>query len=183
MVLLLLLFCLHISCSDNDDSIRKNPFELDDDHAFVKTTTTFNADTLFLSWELTNSEVSFDIYRVELSNPATVITIEKREAGCYFTRLPYNEPVSVTLSLLKGSEVVNSNTVQVKIDGLDRVIAGIITDQGSVTRGMVCTLFHYPMVGVSFLWATLILERLLMDNAQHLTECIAIPILCMIKAK
>ncbi|MDY9919390.1 hypothetical protein PSM36_1092 [Proteiniphilum saccharofermentans] len=136
MVLLSFLLFLLASCSKSDDSIRKNPFEPDGGHTYIKIATTFNADTLSLSWELTNPEVSFDNYRIELSQPVTVKTVEKGETTSYFTRVPYNEPVSVTLSLVKGSEVVNTNTIQAKIDGLDKVIAGIIIpDQGSVTAG------------------------------------------------
>ncbi|MDD3906906.1 MAG: DUF4185 domain-containing protein [Proteiniphilum sp.] len=136
MILLSFLFSFFLSCSDKDDSIRKNPFEPDGDHTYIKITSTFNADTLHLSWKLTNTEVSFDNYRIELSKPATVKTAKKGETTSYFTHVPYNEPVSVIISLVKGGEVVKTNTIQAKIDGLDKSIAGIIIpDQGSVTAG------------------------------------------------
>ncbi|WP_255417219.1 DUF4185 domain-containing protein [Proteiniphilum sp. X52] len=136
MILFSFLLCIFVSCSDSDDSIRKNPFEPDGDHTYIKISSTFNADTLYLSWELTNPEVSFDNYRIELSKPAITKTAGRDAATAYFTQVPYNEPVSVTLSLMKGSEVVNTNTIQAKIDGLDKVIASIIIpDQGSVTAG------------------------------------------------
>ena len=79
MILLSFLLCLLVSCSDKDDSIRKNPFEPDSGHTYIKIATTFNADTLYLSWELTHPEVSFDNYRIELSKPATVKMVEKGE--------------------------------------------------------------------------------------------------------
>lgn len=136
MLLLSFLLCLLVSCSDSDDSIRKNPFEPDGDHTYIKIATKFNADTLYLSWKLTNSEVSFNNYRIELSKPETVKTVGRDDTTCFFTHVPYNEPLSVTLSLVKDDEVICTNTTQVKIDGLDKVIAGvIIPDQGSVTGG------------------------------------------------
>lgn len=136
MILLSFLLCLLVSCSKSDDSIRKNPFEPEGDHTYVKIASTFNADTLYLSWELTNPEVSFDNYRIELSKPATTKTAGRDATTVYFTHVPYNEPVSVTLSLLKGNEAVSTITTQVKIDGLDKAIAGIIIpDRGSVTAG------------------------------------------------
>ncbi len=136
MILLSFLLCIFVSCSDSDDSIRKNPFEPDGDHTYIKIASTFNADTLYLSWELTNPEISFDNYRIELSKPATTKTAGRDATTVYFTHVPYNEPVSVTLSLMKGNEVITTNTTQAKIDGLDKVIAGvIIPDQGSVTAG------------------------------------------------
>jgi hypothetical protein len=136
MVLFSFVLCILASCSDRDESIRKNPFEPDDNHTYVKIASTFNADTLYLSWELTNPEVSFDNYRIELNKPATTKTVSRDDTTTYFTHLPYNEPVSVTLSLLKDNEVVSTITTQAKIDGLDKVIAGVfIPDQGSVTAG------------------------------------------------
>ena len=136
MVLLTIVLCILVACVDKDDSIRKNPFEPDDNHTYVKIASTFNADTLYLSWELTNPEVSFDNYRIELNKPATAKTVNRDETSTFFTHLPYNEPVSVTLSLMKEEEVVNTITTQAKIDGLDKVIARVlIPDQGSVTAG------------------------------------------------
>lgn len=136
MTLLSLLFCLLFSCSDDDDSIRKNPFEPDGEHTGIKITSAYNADTLYLSWELTNPDINFDNCRIELNKPATTKTVGKSETASYFTRVPYDEPVSVTLSLMKSGEVVSSNTIQTKIDGLDKTIAKtIIPDRGSVTAG------------------------------------------------
>ena len=135
MVLLSFFLCILVSCSTDDDGIRENPFKPEGD-TYIKIATSFNADTLYLSWELTNPEVSFDTYRIELSKPATIKTAGRDEMTSFFTHVPYDEPVSVTLSLMKGDEVVSSNTTQAKIDGLDNVIAGvIIPDRGSVTAG------------------------------------------------
>lgn len=137
MVLFSFLFCIIASCSKGDDSsVRKNPFEPESDLSYVKIASTFNADTLFLSWELTNREAKFDNYRIVLNKPASTKIVGKGETTSYFTHVPYNEPVSVTLSLMKGEEEVSSQTAQAKIDGLDKVMAGvIIPDRGSVTAG------------------------------------------------
>ncbi len=135
MVLLAFLMCFFVSCHD-DDNKRKNPFENGGDDTFIKITSTSNADTLYLSWELTDPKLSFDNYRIELSKPGTVKTVGKDKTECFFTHIPYNEPVSVTLSLIEDNEVINTSSTQVKIDGLDKVIAGvIIPDHGSVTGG------------------------------------------------
>lgn len=136
MTFLSFLLCILISCSNDNDNIRKNPFEPDGEHTGIKITSAYNADTLYLSWELTNPEINFDNYRIELNKPTTTKTVGKGKTTSYFTRVPYDEPVSVTLSLMKGDEVVSSNTTQAKIDGLDKTIAKIIIpDRGSVTAG------------------------------------------------
>lgn len=136
MVLFTFLFSILTACSDKDGSIRNNPFEPDGNYTYVTITTEFNADTLFISWELTNPEVNFDNYRIALSKPEMVKIVGKNETTTYFTHVPYDEPVSVVLSLMKGTEVVSSQTTQAKIDGLDKVIARlIIPDKGSVTGG------------------------------------------------
>ena len=102
----------------------------------MKVTNSSNADTLYLSWELTNTKVSFDNYRFELDKPKTVKTVGKDKTEFYFTHVPYNEPVSVSISLIKNDEVVKNFAMQVKIDGLDRTMSRIIIpDQGSVTGG------------------------------------------------
>ncbi|MCD8166490.1 MAG: hypothetical protein LUE93_10455 [Bacteroides sp.] len=136
IVLSALLLGLLLSCSDRDDSKRENPFEPGDDDTLFRIVTTSNADTLYLSWELTDPEFSFDHYCIELGKPATVKTVGRDETMSYFTRVPYNEPVSVAISLMEGGKAVSTSTTQVKIDGLDKVIAGvIIPDRGSVTAG------------------------------------------------
>lgn len=123
------------SCSSDDDGIRKNPFEPGGDSS-LKISTTANADTLFLSWELTDSKLTFDNYRIELNKPATVKTVDKNVTTVYFTHVPYNDPVTVNISLMRGDEAISTSITQMKTDGLDKVIAGvIIPDQGSVTGG------------------------------------------------
>lgn len=135
MVAIVFALSLFISCSD-DNGKRENPFEPGGNDTSIKVTSTSNADTLFLSWELANAKLDFDNYRIELSKPGTVKTVEKDKTEFFFTHVPYNEPVSVTISLIDGDEVIGSTSTQVKIDGLDNVIAGIIIpDYGSVTGG------------------------------------------------
>ena len=135
MVLLAFLLCFLISCQDSD-SKRENPFENGDSDSFIKITNSSNADTLYLSWELTDTKLNFDNYRIEVSKPNTVKTVGKDKAEFFFTHIPYNEPVSVTLSLMEGGEAIKTYSTQIKIDGLDKTISGIIIpDQGSVTGG------------------------------------------------
>lgn len=68
MTLLAFCLCFLFSCSDGGGTI-KNPFENGEDDNFIKITISSNADTLHLSWELTDTKVSFDSYRVELDTP------------------------------------------------------------------------------------------------------------------
>ncbi|MCD8091550.1 MAG: DUF4185 domain-containing protein, partial [Bacteroides sp.] len=127
--------CFLFSCSDGGGTI-KNPFENGEDDNFIKITTSSNADTLRLSWELTDTKVSFDSYRVELDKPQTVKTVGKDKTEFIFTHVPYNEPVSVAISLIKNGEAVKTSSTQAKIDGLDKEISKvIIPDHGSVTGG------------------------------------------------
>ncbi|QNL41058.1 DUF5005 domain-containing protein [Bacteroides sp. OF02-3LB] len=135
MVFLVFCLCFLFSCSE-DEGTKENPFGNGESDAFMKVTNSSNADTLYLSWELTNTKVSFDNYRFELDKPKTVKTVGKDKTEFYFTHVPYNEPVSVSISLIKNDEVVKNFAMQVKIDGLDRTMSRIIIpDQGSVTGG------------------------------------------------
>ncbi len=135
MIGLILCLCLLASCGEDNGGAQENPFG-NDGGDFARISHTSNADTLYLSWELTDAGIGFDRYRIELDNPKAVKTVGKDETRTFFTRLPYNEPVSVTVSLLVNNEVIKSQSAQVKIDGLDQVIAGaIIPDRGSVTGG------------------------------------------------
>jgi len=135
MKLLIFYLCLLTSCQ-KDSGIKQNPFENKDDDSFIKVANTSNADTLYLSWELTNTNLSFDYYRIEVSKPNTVKTVEKDKKTCFFTHIPYNEPVLASISLIKNNETLKTYSANFKIDGLDKVIASvIIPDQGSVTGG------------------------------------------------
>lgn len=135
MTLLAFCLCFLFSCSDGGGTI-KNPFENGEDDNFIKITISSNADTLHLSWELTDTKVSFDSYRVELDTPQTIKTVGKNNTEFIFTHIPYNEPVSVSISLIKNDEVVKTTSTQARIDGLDKEISKvIIPDQGSVTGG------------------------------------------------
>ena len=135
MVFLAFCLCLLFSCSE-DEGTKENPFDKGESDTFMKVINSSNADTLYLSWELTNTKVSFDNYRFELDKPKTVKTVGKDKTEFYFTHVPYNELVSVSISLIKNDEVVKTFATQVKIDGLDKTISRIIIpDQGSVTGG------------------------------------------------
>lgn len=136
MILLSCLLYIFAACTDDDDGIRKNPFEDDDHHTYIKIESDYNADTLFLTWELTNPDVSFDNYNIELSKPVKSESVSKNNTSHYFTHVPYDELVTVTLSLMKDNQVVGTNSTQLKIDGLDKTIAAIlIPDKNGVTAG------------------------------------------------
>lgn len=135
MVSLACCLCFFLSCSE-EGGTKENPFVNGGGDAFIKVTHSSNADTLYLSWELTDTKVSFDHYRITLDKPQTVKTVGKDQTEFYFTHVPYNEPVSVALSLISKNEVVKNSSTQVKIEGLDKKISKvIIPDQGSVTGG------------------------------------------------
>jgi hypothetical protein len=131
-----ILFLFHISCSKGDEGIRKNPFEEDGSAVQISMTSRSNADTLFVSWEVGDIDSRYDHFRLELSKPGKAITLSKGETSTFFTRLPYNEPVQVILTLMDGEKEVTRRSLQTKIDGLDRSIARIIIpDRGGVTAG------------------------------------------------
>lgn len=135
MTCLIICLCLLASCGEDNGGTRENPFG-NGGGDFVEISHSSNADTLYLSWKLTDAAIAFDSYRIELDTPQAAKTAGKGETRAFFTRLPYNEPVTVTLSLLAGNEVIKTQSAQVKIDGLDKAIAGtIIPDRGSVTGG------------------------------------------------
>lgn len=135
MVFIAFCLCFFFSCSD-DEGTKENPFGNGESDTFIKVTNSSNADTLYLSWELTDTKVSFDNYKFELEKPKTIKTVGKDETKFYFTHVPYNEPVSISISLIKKDEVIKNFSTKVKIDGLDKKISGIIIpDQGSVTGG------------------------------------------------
>ncbi|MDR1624359.1 MAG: DUF5005 domain-containing protein [Tannerellaceae bacterium] len=134
-ILLVFLLCLFISCHD-DNNKKQNPFENGSGDAFIKVANISNADTLYLSWELTDTKTEFDHYRIEVNKPNVVKTVGKNERACFFTHIPYDELVSVSISLVENDKAVKTYSTNVRIDGLDRVIAGIIIpDQGGVTAG------------------------------------------------
>ncbi len=135
MVLLAILFGFLAACQDEGSSTKKNPFK-EEGGEFVKLTHSSNADTLFLSWEITDADVRFDNYRIELNKPEATQTVKKDQAASFFTHLPYNEPVSVTFSLIGNGEAVRTHTTQMKIDGLDHAISKVlIPDNSGVTAG------------------------------------------------
>jgi hypothetical protein len=137
MVLLASLMCLFISCEEKNEGKRENPFDNGSTAVFVKVTNTSNADTLFLSWNLTDTEISFDSYQIEVSkSKEETKTVGKNESKCFFTHVPYDELVPVSISLVENNNVIKTNSANVKIDGIDKVIAKvIIPDRNSVTAG------------------------------------------------
>lgn len=137
MILSWMLLALLFSCSDGDGT-KKNPniFEEGDEDSFIKVSSSSNADTLFLSWELTDKGIGFDRYNISDSKSNKVVEFDNKTTKCFITHVPYNELVSVSISLVKNEEAVKTYRTSVRIDGLDKVTSRIIVpDRGSVTAG------------------------------------------------
>ena len=133
-VLPCLLPAFAAACSTEATHRRPNIF--DDEESFAAVTFSSNADSLFLSWELTDDRIQFDSYRITDNKSQQVLTVGRDETSCLLTHVPYNEPVAVYLSLVAGGEVVKTAKTDVVIDGLDKTTAATpIPDRGSVTGG------------------------------------------------
>ena len=133
-VLPCLLPAFAAACSTEATHRRPNIF--DDEESFAAVTFSSNADSLFLSWELTDDRIQFDSYRITDNKSQQVLTVGRDETSCLLTHVPYNEPVAVYLSLVAGGEVVKTAKTDVVIDGLDKTTAAtLIPDRGSVTGG------------------------------------------------
>lgn len=123
------------ACSEDGTHRKKNDFG-DGGADFMNISYTSNADSVFLNWTLTDKELSFDNYSVTDNKTDRVVTAQRDATGCVLTHIPYDEAVSVYISLMKGDKIVKTRKTDVKIDGLDRAIAKvIIPDRGSVTGG------------------------------------------------
>lgn len=133
-VLPCLLPAFAAACSTEATHRRPNIF--DDEESFAAVTFSSNADSLFLSWELTDDRIQFDSYRITDNKSQQVLTVGRDETSCLLTHVPYNEPVAVYLSLVAGGEVVKTAKTDVVIDGLDKTTAAtLIPDRGRVTGG------------------------------------------------
>ena len=133
-VLPCLLPAFAAACSTEATHRRPNIF--DDEESFAAVTFSSNADSLFLSWKLTDDRIQFDSYRITDNKSQQVLTVGRDETSCLLTHVPYNEPVAVYLSLVAGGEVVKTAKTDVVIDGLDKTTAAtLIPDRGSVTGG------------------------------------------------
>ncbi len=120
------------ACSDNGGGLRDNPFG-EEAKTIVEASYTSNADTLFLSWKLTD-KIDFDSYSI--TSGRNSLTLDKDADKCVLTHIPYNESVPVKVSFMKGGEEVLANFIYATIDGYDRYIASrIMPDSGSVTEG------------------------------------------------
>lgn len=132
--ILLSLFPALVACGDDGTGRKPNIF--DDETSFVKVEYTSNADTVYLRWTLTDTDARFDRYQVTDNKTNRIRSVAADATSCLLTHIPYDEPVAIYLSLMKDEKVVKTNRTDVKIDGLDRVTAGVvIPDRGSVTGG------------------------------------------------
>ena len=139
MVLLGIILSILMSCGEKDDSdvLKPNPFENDGSNgAYLTVEYSSNADTVSLSWELLSDTVNFEYYEVSHDKSNKVQAVDHDKKGCVLTHIPYNELVSISISLIKNGTAIETFTKDVTIDGLDTVFASaLIPDRGSVTGG------------------------------------------------
>ena len=122
------------ACAGTGETILDNPFG-EGGTADVKAGYTSNADTVFLTWSL-NGDIAFDSYLIQDQAGKNSITLPKEATECELTHIPYNQRVTISISLMSGNTVLSRTDVPVQIDGLDSYIASvIIPDKGSVVEG------------------------------------------------
>lgn len=121
------------SCEKNSGKLA-NPFE-NTGNADLSVSYTSNADSVFLSWEVTG-DVYFDGYKISDVRGKNDITLGKDATSCILTRIPYNEPIKIDVRMTSSGEEVSKTSVSVVIDGLDHVFGKtIIQDNSGVTAG------------------------------------------------
>lgn len=138
MAFLCLILTMLMSCGENDSdtSLRPSPFEGDDSIPYLKVEYSSNADTIFLTWELLTDKVEFDYYQISDNKSNMTVTVKCDDNKCILTHMPANEPIAISISLMKDRQTVKKITKNVTIDGLDTVFGNtLIPDRGSVTSG------------------------------------------------
>lgn len=130
----MLLSPLCISCSDDGNGMLENPFG-EGGKPSVEAQYTSNADTVFLSWKPVDDTV-FDSYMISDQYGKNMVMVGKDVEECILTHIPYNQRVTVSISMMAGNEAVKTTEIPVQIDGLDYWTASkIVPDKGSVTEG------------------------------------------------
>ena len=131
---LFIVCCLCTSCDADGQKKLPNIFEPDGNEV-VNLHYTSNADTVFLSWTLTQ-DVTFTQYLVCDSYGYNNVSLAKDATSCFLTHIPYNEPVKINLSLINGTQSLTSVEVTVKITGYDSLmVKQLFPDSGSITAG------------------------------------------------
>lgn len=122
------------SCDKNSSGMKENPFE-NAGESSLKISYTSNADSVKLSWTVVEGH-AFDSYRVTDVKGKNDISLPKDATSCCLTRIPYNEPIKISVAQISGGEKVSETTVSVVIDGVDHVFGKkIIQDNSGVTAG------------------------------------------------
>ena len=94
-----------------------------------------DADSVKLTWEVTG-DVAFDSYKITDAKGKNNISLPSDATSCCLTRIPYQEPVKVTIEMISEKKTVSSTAISVVIDGLDHVFGKtIIQDMSGVTAG------------------------------------------------
>ena len=122
------------SCEKGGSGMNENPFEnIGESNLAVKYTN--NADSVKLSWNVTG-DIGFDSYQITDAKGKNSISLPKDATSCCLTRIPYNEPVKISIAMMAGGEKVSETSVSVVIDGVDHVFGkSIIQDKSGVTAG------------------------------------------------
>ncbi len=138
MILLCMIISSLLSCGEeNGPGIRPNPFENNvSNTSYLKVDYSSNADTVFLTWDLLSDTVKFDYYQIVDNKSDKVIKVDRDKKSCILTHIPYNQLLSVSVSLVKKEQPFSTAKTDVIIDGLDKIFAGtLIPNKGSVTGG------------------------------------------------
>lgn len=123
------------SCGDSGEHKLENIFG-PEGKAPVKAEYRSNADSVFLSWELLDKDMSFDYFRVSDKTGKNSVEVPAGQTNCVLTHIPYNQRYPVKISLIRKGEEVASSEVSLNITGFDTTIASkIIPDSGSITEG------------------------------------------------
>jgi hypothetical protein len=128
-----MLLTMTAACEKNSGT-KENPFETGE--SFLKLNQSSNADTVFLSWELTDTKLDFDSYRITDKSSNRTVTVDRNANSCILTHVPYYQQVPLSIALMKNNTEVKTLEAGAFINGLDTVFAGILVpDRGSVTGG------------------------------------------------
>lgn len=134
LLLSLLVFVNACSCDNKGSGMNENPFD-NVEEGNLSVTYTSNADSVKLSWTVAD-KVDFDSYRISDAKGKNMLTLPKDATSCNLTRIPYNEPVKISIAMLSGDKEVSVTTLSAVIDGVDHVFGkNIIQDNSGVTAG------------------------------------------------
>ena len=132
--LTLVLTLAALSCSSSGEGKRSNPFD-DNGKPPVLASYSSNADTVFLNWELQETN-DFDSFLVTDQFGKNKLELDNDATSCFVTHIPYNQNCTISIGLVSNGEIITRTDVIVHINGFDSNISSeIMPDEGSVTEG------------------------------------------------